>query len=111
MPVSQLLGAREDLGKADDGIERRAKLVAHRGEEIALQAVHLKQGHIGLGQLVDLAVEVAIDLTQLLLHRDQIVQHAVEGMRKLLEFVARFGSCWGCPAGRRRSRRRRRVSA
>ena len=48
--------------------ERRAQLVAHRGQEVALQPVHFVEPHVGLGQLVDLVVEVGVHLPQLLLH-------------------------------------------
>ena len=61
--------------------------MAHGGQEVALQPVHLEQGEVRLRQLVDLAVEVAVDLAQLLLHGDQVVEHPVEGVRELLELV------------------------
>ncbi len=88
LPLVELVGAGEDLGEADDRVERRAQLVAHRRQEVALEPVHLEEGHVGLRQLVDLAVEVVVDLAQLLLHGDQVVEHAVEGVRELLELVA-----------------------
>ena len=88
MPLAELLGAGEHLREADDRVERRAQLVAHGRQEVALQAVHLEEGQVGLGQLVDLAVEVVVDLAQLLLHGDQVMKHAVEGMRELFELVA-----------------------
>ena len=52
------------------------------------EPVHLEEGHVRLGQLVDLAVEVAVDLAQLLLHGDQVMKHPVERVRKLFELVA-----------------------
>ena len=78
----------EDLGEADDRVERRPQLVAHRRQEVALEPVHLEERHVGLRQLVDLAVEVVVDLAELLLHGDQVVEHPVEGVRELLELVA-----------------------
>ena len=88
VPLVELVGAGEDLGEADDRVERRAQLVAHGRQEVALEPVHLEEGQVGLGQLVDLAVEVVVDLAQLLLHGDQVVEHPVEGVRELLELVA-----------------------
>ncbi len=64
--------------------------MAHRREEIALQAVHFEEGKVGLCQLVDLAIEVAVDGAQLLLHGDQVVKHAIERVRKLFKLVARL---------------------
>ncbi len=61
--------------------------MAHGGEEVALEPVHLEQGEVGLGELVDLLVEVRIDLAELLLHGDKVVEHAVEGVRQLLELI------------------------
>ncbi len=74
--------------EAQDAVERRAQLVAHGGEEVALEAVRLVQGHVRLGQLVHLAVEVGVDLAPLVLHADEVAQHAVEGMAEVLELVA-----------------------
>src|SRR5207249_5118641 len=56
----------EHLGEADDGVERRAKLVAHRGEELALGPAGLLGRDLGLeelprllGQLTDVALASA----------------------------------------------------
>ena len=60
------------------------------GKKIALQAIHLVQPHVGLGQLVDLDVEVAVDLLQLFLVVGQLAQHAIECRGQPLEFIARI---------------------
>jgi hypothetical protein len=44
--------AANNVGKADDRVERRAQLVAHFGEEIALRAVGELGGLAGLGHLL-----------------------------------------------------------
>ena len=111
LPLVELVAAGEDLGEADDRVQRRAQLVAHRGQEVALEPVHLEEGHVGLGQLVDLAVEVVVHLAQLLLHGDQVVEHPVEGVRELLELVAGLDLAADVELARRRSRRRRRAGA
>ena len=68
--------------------ERRAQLVAHGGQKVALQAVHFVEPHVGLGQFVDLDVQIVVDVLQLFLAGGQLAQHAVEGRGQLLEFVA-----------------------
>ena len=78
----------QHLAEAEDRVERRAQLVAHGGQEVALEAVGLEQGQVGLGQLVDLAVEVGVDLAQAVLHVHEVAQHAVEGVAEVLELVA-----------------------
>ena len=52
LPVVQVAKGlvAEDLGEADDGIERGAQLVAHAGEELALGAVGGLGGVLGLLQ-------------------------------------------------------------
>ncbi len=45
------LGAEEEVGEADDAVERRADLVAHGGEELALGAVARLREVAGLAQL------------------------------------------------------------
>ena len=62
--------------------------MAHRGQEVALEPVHLEQGEVRLRQLVDLAVEVVVDGSEFLLHGHEVVEHPVEGVRQLLELVA-----------------------
>ena len=91
--------------------ERGPQLVAHRRQEVALEPVHLEQGHVGLRQLVDLAVEVVVDLAELLLHGDEVMEHPVERVRELLELVAGLDLAADREPARRRSRRRRRAGA
>ena len=79
---------QQHVAEAEDAVERRAQLVAHGGQEVALEAVRFVQGHVGLGQLVHLAVEVGVDLAQPVLHADQVAEHAVEGVAQVLELVA-----------------------
>ena len=91
-PALLLLGQAgrrlQHLAEAEDAVERRAQLVAHGGQEVALEAVGLVQGQVGLGQLVHLAVEVGVHLAQAVLHADEVAQHAVEGVAEVLELVA-----------------------
>jgi hypothetical protein len=58
--------ARDPLGEhlavADDRRERRAELVAHRGEEVRLEAVELLQAVVGLLELLVLLLELAVAL-------------------------------------------------
>ncbi len=86
--LRELIVAGEHFGEPDDAVERGPELVAHRGQEVALDPVHLIEGHVGLGKLVDLQVEVTIHVAKLLLHGDEVVEHPVEGVGKLLELVA-----------------------
>ena len=46
-------GILEQVAHADDGVERRAQLVAHDGEEAALGLVGLLGLGLGLGQFAD----------------------------------------------------------
>ena len=46
------------LGEADDGVERRAQLVGHVGEELALEAVGLLHAAVLLLQLLVLAAQL-----------------------------------------------------
>ena len=62
--------------------------MAHGGQEVALHGVHLVKPHVGLGQLVYLAVQGGVDLAEFLLGGDEVAQHAVEGDGQLLELVA-----------------------
>ena len=86
--VVQGVDRAEDLAEAEDAVQRRAQLVAHGGQEVALERVELVEPHVGLGQLVHFAVEVGVGLAQFLLRADQVAQHAVEGRGQLLELVA-----------------------
>jgi hypothetical protein len=87
LPLS-LIRAGEDLREADDRVERGPQFVAHGRQEVALEPVHLEEGHVGLRQLVDLAIQVVVHVAELLLHGHQVVEHPVEGVRELLELVA-----------------------
>ena len=53
--------ALHHLGEADDGVERRAQLVAHVGQELGLGAV----GALGLGLLVEIALGEIGELVRL----------------------------------------------
>ena len=86
--VVQRLDRAQHVAEADDAVQRRAQLVAHRGQEVALEAVHLVELHIHLGQFVHLDVEVGVDLAQFILDRDQVQEHAVEGHAQGFELVA-----------------------
>src|SRR5262249_39039948 len=77
-----------DVAEAEDGVERSAQLVAHGGQKVALELVRFIQGEVGVGQLVNLAVEVAVDLAEPILHGDEVAEHAVEGVAEILELVA-----------------------
>ena len=57
--------ALHDLGEADDGVERRAQLVAHVGEELGLGAV----GALGLRLLLEVALGEVGELLRLQLQR------------------------------------------
>ena len=61
--------------------------MAHRGQKIPLEPVHLVEVEVGLGQLVDLVVEHGVGLEQLFLGIDQPAEHAIEGETKFLELV------------------------
>ena len=61
--------------------------MAHRGQEVPLEPVHLVEVEVGLGQLVDLVVEHGVGLEQLFLRIDQPAEHAIEGETKFLELV------------------------
>ena len=63
--------------------------MAHGGKEVALQAVHLVEMQIGLCQLVDLVVEIAIGLAEILLRVDKAPEHPIEGDPELFELVGR----------------------
>ena len=49
---------RENLGEADDRVQGRTELVAHRGQELALGPAGLLGGHLGLEQLPRLVHEL-----------------------------------------------------
>ena len=87
--VVQGIDRAQNLAKAKNAVQRRTQLVAHRGQEIALKHVQLVEPHVGLGQFVHFAVQAGIHLPKFFLGRGHVTQHAVEGHRKPLEFVAR----------------------
>ena len=62
--------------------------MAHGGQEVALDGVHLVEPHVRLGQLVDLAVQGRVDLAEFVLGGHEVAQHAVEGDGQFLELVA-----------------------
>jgi len=62
--------------------------MAHGRQEVALEAVHLEKGHVRLRELVDLAVEVGVDVAELVLHGDEIVEHPLNACESFLELVA-----------------------
>ena len=64
------------------------------------------QGHVRLGQFIDLAVEVGVDLAPLILHVDEVAQHAVERMAQVLELVAGLDFAADIELARPRWRRR-----
>ena len=78
----------EHLGEADDRVERGAQLVAHAGQELALEAVALEEPDVGLGELADLEVEALVHRAKLGLAALDLVEHRVEGLGELLELVA-----------------------
>ena len=82
------MDAGQDLAEPQDAVQRRAELVAHGGQEVALEHVHLVQPHVHLRQFIDLAVEIHVGLPQFVLNGDQRPQHAVEGRGEFLELVA-----------------------
>ena len=79
----------QHVAEAQDAVERRAQLVAHGGQKIALEAVHLVEPHVGLGQLVEPVVQLVVDVAQLALLAQKLPQHAVERRGQLFELVAR----------------------
>ena len=86
--VVQRIDRVQDFAEAQNAVKRRSQFVAHGGEEIALEHVQFVEPHVHLGQLVDLAVQVGVDLPQFFLDGGQVAQHAVEGHGQFLEFVA-----------------------
>ena len=62
--------------------------MAYSGQKVAFDAVEFMERKVGLSQFIHLAVEVAVDLPKGLLHGHQVMEHPVEGVRKLFEFVA-----------------------
>ena len=65
--VVERVDAAQHVAEAQNAVERRAQLVAHRGQEVALEPVHLVELHVGLGQLVEPVVQLVVDVPQLAL--------------------------------------------
>ena len=61
--------------------------MAHRGEKVALETIHLIQVHVGLGELIHLGVEVAIYLSQLVLGVHQPPEHAIECRAEVFKLI------------------------
>jgi hypothetical protein len=85
----QRVDRAEHVAETEDAVQRRAQFVAHRGQEVALNAVHVIELHVGLGKLVHLAVQIGVHIAEFLLDGYQVVEHAVEGDGQGLELVAR----------------------
>ena len=83
------LDALQHFGEADDAVQRRAQLVAHVGQEIVFQAIHLVEPHVQLRQLIHFAVQVLVHAPQFRLRVGQVPQHAVERLGQILELVVR----------------------
>jgi hypothetical protein len=81
------LDALQHFGKSDDAVQGRTKLVAHVGQKIALEAVHLVEPHVQLSEFVDLRVQIAVGLLQVVLRFGQMPQHPVECIAEFFEFV------------------------
>ena len=79
---------QRQLGHADDAVQRRADLVAHVGEELALRAVRLlgdasRGGELG-GALAHLAIEI-------LGQRAQFLVEPLALDQRLFELLVRVG--------------------
>ena len=86
--VFQRIDGAQHFAESQNAIERRSQFVAHSRQKIALQAVHFVQGHVGLRQLIDLAIEIGVHVPQFFLYGHQVPQHAVECAAQFLEFIA-----------------------
>ncbi len=87
--VVQRLDRIEHFRKTDDAIERRAQLVAHGRQKIALQAIHFVQPHVRLRQFIHLLVQLGVGMLQLVLRAHQMPHHFVERHGHIFEFVGR----------------------
>ena len=61
--------------------------MAHGGQEVALDLVEFVKCQVGLGQFVDLLIQVTIHISQFLLHGHQVMQHPVERVREFFKLV------------------------
>ena len=86
--VVERVDAAEDFAESENAVERRAELVAHRGEEVALEPVHFVEPHVRLGELVEPLIEFAFALLELALLAEELPQHAVERGAEFLELIA-----------------------
>ena len=85
--VQSLCVRQQHIAEAEDRIERRAQLVAHRREELVLEIVHLVQSQVDLSQFIDLRLKTAVQFLQVFLHSRQITKHPIEGVAEFLELV------------------------
>ena len=76
--LGQRPGAEQPLGGPEDQGERRAQLVAHVGEELALQRVQLLQPPARLGDLLRALVDLRLHLRRFPLERRALLLHAHE---------------------------------
>ena len=81
-------GSQQNVAEAEDAVQRRAQFVAHGRQEVALEAVRFVKSHVGVGQFIDLAVEVGVQALIAFLHAHQVAEHAVEGVAEVFKFVA-----------------------
>ena len=73
--------AEKELAHPDDGVHRRAQLVAHRGQERALR-LRRRLGHLLL------VLELATLLVQLLERRPKLIVHQVHVHGQIADLVA-----------------------
>jgi len=81
-------GIAQDLGEADDRVQRRAEFVAHGCDELGLDLVGLEQGDVGFGEFVEFGVAGFGGGPQVRLGLREFVEHVVESLAEHLEFVA-----------------------
>ena len=87
------VGAQQ-LGPAEDGVERRAQLVRERGQELVLQPVGFALAHQQLGALLlgaaplgDFAPQLVVGPGELGLPRLDSLEHAVERVDQIAQLV------------------------
>src|ERR1041385_396546 len=79
---------------ARDVAEHAVAVVAHGGQEVALEPVRFVQRHVGLGQLVHLAVHVRVYLAPLVLHAHEVAEPAAACARCCGACGCSRGSWW-----------------
>ena len=89
LTIVQPIDPRQHVTEPQDAVQRRPQLVAHRGQEIVLELVHLVQAEVRAGEFFDLAIQAGVDRSQFILRGDEVPQHAVVGMAEFFELVAR----------------------